>query len=122
MTEDTNNNLRELPVTLLTPTFKKSSKAKALQYAIAECDGQYDYIIILDADNVVKPDFITRINTVCNGYKAIQCHRCAKNLDNDIAVLDCLFHSLIEFRVILLHIIQNPRLTLNIFVIRIPFD
>ena len=88
MTEDTNNNLRELPVTLLTPTFKKSSKAKALQYAISECDGEYDYIIILDADNVVKPDFITRINTVCNGYKAIQCHRCAKNLDNDIAVLD----------------------------------
>lgn len=88
MTEDTNNCLRELPVTLLTPTFKKSSKAKALQYAIAECDGEYDYIIILDADNVVKPDFISRINAVCNGYKAIQCHRCAKNLDNDIAVLD----------------------------------
>ena len=43
----------------------------------------------MDADNVVRPDFLTQLNKVCQqGYKAIQCHRCAKNSDNDIAVLD----------------------------------
>jgi cellulose synthase/poly-beta-1,6-N-acetylglucosamine synthase-like glycosyltransferase len=50
---------------------------------------EYDYIVILDADNVVEPHFLEQLNTECaKGYKAIQCHRCAKNSDNDIAVLD----------------------------------
>lgn len=98
MTEETNNQLRELPITLLTPIFEKSSKAKAMQYAMdhfqkAEVRGQrsedFDYIVILDADNVVEPHFLEQLNTECaKGYKAIQCHRCAKNNDNDIAVLD----------------------------------
>ena len=49
----------------------------------------FDYIVILDADNVVEPHFLEQLNTECaKGYKAIQCHRCAKNNDNDIAVLD----------------------------------
>ena len=52
-------------------------------------NGQFDYIVVLDADNVVLPDFLEQLNVVCQkGYQAIQCHRCAKNSDNDIAVLD----------------------------------
>ena len=35
------------------------------------------------------PDLLEQLNAVCQkGYQAIQCHRCAKNSDNDIAVLD----------------------------------
>jgi cellulose synthase/poly-beta-1,6-N-acetylglucosamine synthase-like glycosyltransferase len=38
---------------------------------------------------VVNSDFLDRLNSECaKGYKAIQCHRCAKNSNNDIAVLD----------------------------------
>jgi len=38
---------------------------------------------------VVNSDFLEKLNEVCaKGYKAIQCHRCAKNSNNDIAVLD----------------------------------
>lgn len=95
MTEETNTQLRELPITLLTPSFEKSSKAKALQYAIQDQgtksmeQNTFDFVVILDADNVVEPDFLTRLNDICHqGYKAIQCHRCAKNSDNDVAVLD----------------------------------
>ena len=100
MTEETNQQLGSLPITLLQPTFEKSSKAQALQYAIEHFEPRdevrdtryeksFDYVVILDADNVVRPDFLTRLNEVCQqGYKAIQCHRCAKNSDNDIAVLD----------------------------------
>jgi len=96
MQDDTNELLRQLPITLFTPQFEKSSKAKAMQYAIKEINGQssmvngqFDYVIILDADNVVLPDFLEQVNASCQqGYRAIQCHRCAKNSDNDIAILD----------------------------------
>jgi cellulose synthase/poly-beta-1,6-N-acetylglucosamine synthase-like glycosyltransferase len=98
MQPETNKQLSELPITLLQPVFEKSSKAKAMQYAMdhfqkAEVRGQrsedFDYVIILDADNVVEQDFLKQLNQECaKGYKAIQCHRCAKNNDNDIAVLD----------------------------------
>ena len=89
MQEETNELLHQLPITLLTPQFEKSSKAKAMQYAIKEIKGQFDYIVILDADNVVLPDFLEQVNVSCQqGYRAIQCHRCAKNCDNDVAVLD----------------------------------
>lgn len=99
MKPETNDLLASLPITLLQPTFEKSSKAKALQYAIEFFEERrskeerskepFDYVVIMDADNVVRPDFLTQLNKVCQqGYKAIQCHRCAKNSDNDIAVLD----------------------------------
>ncbi len=89
MTEATNNHLRAYPITLLTPQFDKSSKAKAMQHAIDYVDGHFDNVIILDADNVVQPDFLEKLNILCNaGYEAIQCHRCAKNSNNDVAALD----------------------------------
>ena len=89
MQPETNQKLSELPITLLQPVFEKSSKAKAMQYAMDQIKDDYDFIVILDADNVVEPHFLEQLNSECaKGYKAIQCHRCAKNNDNDIAVLD----------------------------------
>ena len=89
MQPETNEKLAQLPITLLQPVFEKSSKAKAMQYALQQIQGEYDYVVILDADNVVESDFLAKLNEVCNkGYDAIQCHRCAKNSNNDIAVLD----------------------------------
>ncbi|SFW31789.1 Glycosyltransferase, catalytic subunit of cellulose synthase and poly-beta-1,6-N-acetylglucosamine synthase [Prevotellaceae bacterium HUN156] len=89
MQPETNEKLAQLPITLLQPVFEKSSKAKAMQYAMDQIKGDYDYVVILDADNVVNSDFLQQLNEVCNkGYKAIQCHRCAKNSNNNIAVLD----------------------------------
>ena len=89
MQPETNQKLSELPITLLQPVFEKSSKAKAMQYAMDQVKDNYDFIVILDADNVVEPHFLEQLNEECTkGYKAIQCHRCAKNNDNDIAVLD----------------------------------
>ena len=98
MQPETNKKLAELPITLLLPVFDKSSKAKAMQYAMDHFQKpevrdlrseDFDYIVILDADNVVEPHFLEQLNIECaKGYMAIQCHRCAKNNDNDIAVLD----------------------------------
>jgi cellulose synthase/poly-beta-1,6-N-acetylglucosamine synthase-like glycosyltransferase len=89
MQPETNKKLFELPITLLQPVFEKSSKAKAMQYAMDQIKEDYDFIVILDADNVVETHFLEQLNTECaKGYKAIQCHRCAKNSNNDVAVLD----------------------------------
>lgn len=89
MSEETNAKLSELPISLLQPQFEKSSKAKALQFAFDNTKDNYDNIVILDADNVVKPDFLERLNHICDqGFTAIQCHRCAKNANNNIARLD----------------------------------
>ena len=92
MTRETNDQLATLPITLLQPTMEKSSKAKALQYAISAIShlpsSIYDYVVILDADNIVAPDFLNRLSHIANPHQAIQCHRTAKNTDNDIAALD----------------------------------
>jgi cellulose synthase/poly-beta-1,6-N-acetylglucosamine synthase-like glycosyltransferase len=89
MKDDTNLQLSQFPITLHILTFDKSSKARALQYAMQHTEKSYDYVVILDADNVVLPDFLEQLNASCQkGYQAIQCHRCAKNSDNNIAVLD----------------------------------
>ena len=87
----TNEQLASLSLTLLTPTFQKSSKAKALKYAIdhIKSDTSFDRVVILDADNIVAPNFLRQLNAACaSGHHAIQCHRTAKNSENDIAVLD----------------------------------
>ena len=89
MQKETNTELSKLPITLLQPQFKNSSKAKALQFAIDNIHDNFDNIVILDADNIVQPDFLEKLNEICNqGFSAIQCHRCAKNAENQIAQLD----------------------------------
>ena len=90
MQPETNDLLAKYPIRLLQPSFEKSSKAKAMQYAISTIgDEHYDHVVVLDADNVVQSSFLSQLNILCNaGYDVIQCHRCAKNSDNDVAVLD----------------------------------
>lgn len=94
MTQDTNEQLSELPITLLQPTFEQSSKAKALQFAISHNENSNlktqtsNYVVILDADNIVAPNFLSQLSHIVRPDIAIQCHRTAKNADNDIAVLD----------------------------------
>lgn len=94
MSQETNEWLATQRLSLLQPTFSKSSKAKALQYAIEHAEkikeeNPFHYVVILDADNIVSSTFLSQLNEVCcKGYQAIQCHRTAKNSDNDIAVLD----------------------------------
>ena len=92
MSDETNQHLASLPITLLCPNFEKSSKAKALQHAIStfshHTSSVYDYVVVLDADNIVAPDYLTQLSTIAHPSMAIQCHRTAKNADNDIAALD----------------------------------
>lgn len=91
----TNMQLAQLPITLLTPNFDKSSKAKSLQYAIFNLPKFkiYDAVIILDAGNIVKPDFLDEVNDAyaSAGTKAIQTRRLSANRDTPFSRLDSVF-------------------------------
>ncbi len=89
MSFSTNERLSALPITLLHPVFEQSSKAKALQYAIENCnDDGFEIVVILDADNIVEADFLKDINNSFNNFRAVQAHRTSKNRNTSIAVLD----------------------------------
>jgi cellulose synthase/poly-beta-1,6-N-acetylglucosamine synthase-like glycosyltransferase len=96
--EMTNMRLAQLPITLLTPNFEKSSKAKSLQYAIFNLPQFkiYDAVIILDAGNIVEPEFLEQMNDAyeASGTKAIQAHRMSRNRDTSTARLDAIFEEI----------------------------
>ncbi|SJN48301.1 N-acetylglucosaminyltransferase [Sphingobacterium faecium PCAi_F2.5] len=90
MQQETNDLLRDLGATVLVPYYEKRSKAAALNLALRCTHHQeYDAVVILDADNLVYPDFLKQLNAVfASGSKAVQAHRIAKNDNNDTAYLD----------------------------------
>ena len=96
--EMTNFKLAQYPITLLTPNFKNSTKGKALQYAINNLPQFkiYDIAVVLDADNIVLPEFLEDINNAYEsaGTKAIQAHRVSKNRDTSTAILDATFEEI----------------------------
>ena len=96
--EITNFHLAQYPITLLTPDFKTSTKAKSLQLAINNLPQFkiYDVAIVLDAGTVVEPEFLQQMNDAFEtaGTKAIQAHRLSKNRDTAIANLDAIFEEI----------------------------
>lgn len=83
--------LGQLPVNLLKVSFQKSTKAKALNKAMATIGDNYDIALILDADNIMEKDFLQKINNAfSNDFIAIQGHRTAKNTNTSLAILDAI--------------------------------
>ncbi|MDP4290214.1 MAG: glycosyltransferase family 2 protein [Bacteroidota bacterium] len=86
---ETLENLKILPVKVIEVQFERSSKAKSLNKAMKMLPDDYEVALILDADNVMENDFISKMNQAFNrGFQAIQGHRLAKNLNTHLAVLD----------------------------------
>jgi cellulose synthase/poly-beta-1,6-N-acetylglucosamine synthase-like glycosyltransferase len=96
--EMTNFRLAQEPVTLLTPQFEKSTKAKALQLAINNLPQFkiYDIILILDGGNIVEPEFLEQMNNAFEsaGTKAIQAHRLSQNRDTTPARMGAIFEEI----------------------------
>lgn len=96
--EMTNMRLAQYPITLLTPDFAESTKAKSLQYAILNLPEFkiYDIVLILDADNIVEQDFLQKINESFEiaATKAIQTHRISKNRDTTAARMGAIFEEI----------------------------
>ena len=96
--EMTNMRLAQLPITLLTPDFDHSTKAKSLQYAVLNLPQYkiYDAVIVLDAGNLIEPEFVEQMNDAYEmaGTKVIQAHRMSKNRDTSAARLDSIFEEI----------------------------
>ena len=96
--EMTNFRLAQEPVTLLTPIFEKSTKAKALQLAVNNLPQFkiYDIAIVLDGGSVVETDFLEKMNEAFEaaGTKAIQAHRISRNRDSTAARMGAVFEEI----------------------------
>ena len=96
--EMTNFRLAQEPVTLLTPIFEKSTKAKALQLAVNNLPQFkiYDIAIVLDGGSVVDTDFLEKMNEAFEaaGTKAIQAHRISRNRDSTAARMGAVFEEI----------------------------
>jgi cellulose synthase/poly-beta-1,6-N-acetylglucosamine synthase-like glycosyltransferase len=87
--QDTLDFLKTLPIKVLEVKFDISTKSKALNSAMERIIAGYDIAVILDADNLMAPDFLSKINaSFGNGFIAVQGHRTAKNRNTSLAVLD----------------------------------
>ncbi len=83
--------LRELPIRVVVVEFEVSKKSKALNRCMAEIGDDYDIAFILDADNIMEPNVLGKINEAFErGFQAVQGHRTAKNLNAHFAILDAM--------------------------------
>lgn len=90
MKEESLDALRAKGITVSFPEPGRSSKANALKSVAKSLPDFYDYVVILDADNVIPPHYLEQVNEYINQNKcrALQTHRQAKNLTTPTAVLD----------------------------------
>lgn len=84
--------LKKLPIKVVEVSFDKSTKSKALNKTMAQLpENYYDCAVILDADNLMEQDLLTKLNeSFSRGFKVIQGHRAAKNVNNTMALLDAI--------------------------------
>lgn len=88
---ETLQELKKLPIQLKVVKFDKSNKSRSLNKCMAEIGDNYDIAFVLDADNVMEPNVLQKINEAFeNGHIAVQGHRTAKNLNTNFAILDAI--------------------------------
>jgi hypothetical protein len=96
--EMSNFRLAQQPITLLTPNFTKSSRAKSLQLAINNLPQfkLYDIAVVLNPGNIVEPEYLSQLNEAYEaaGTKAIQCHMLSQNRDTVSARLSAIFEEI----------------------------
>ncbi len=87
---ETNLQLSQYPIILLQARFKKSSKMKSIKAAMSQLqEGQYDIVLIMNADNVVDKNFLDELNnTYASGSNAIQAHRIYQERPDSVSVLN----------------------------------
>lgn len=83
--------LKTLPIKLIEVDFKKSTKSKALNFAMEQLNDEYEFSVILDADNILQKGSLKRFaDYIMSGYLVIQGRRTAANLKTDFSFLDSL--------------------------------
>ena len=88
---ETIDTLKTLPIRVIEVQFEKSTKARALNFAMNAIGDGYDIAVVLDADNLMDSGFLRLINDgFDSGANAIQGHRLAKNTNTPVAILDAI--------------------------------
>lgn len=87
---ETHVRLKNYPVRVIRAYFDESTVTRSIQLGINTIHAEnYDITLICDADNVLAPDFLLKINGAFNaGNLAVQGCRFTKNMNTGIAVLD----------------------------------
>ncbi|UPL50879.1 glycosyltransferase family 2 protein [Hymenobacter sublimis] len=82
--------LREMGAQVLEVHFERSTKGKALLYALeALPQHQFEVAMVLDVDNIMSRGCLEAVNQAFEaGYQVVQTHRTAKNTDSAFALLD----------------------------------
>ncbi|CAN5559314.1 glycosyltransferase family 2 protein [soil metagenome] len=89
--KETLTELKNLPIQVIEVSFDISTKSKALNEAFKIIKNQYDIAVVLDADNIMRPDFLDKVNAAfVSGCYAIQGHRTAKNRNTKFAIIDAI--------------------------------
>lgn len=96
--EETIATLRQNPIQVVTVNFENSTKAKSLIAAAEQTAEDWDYAIILDIDNIMKRDFLRKLNAhLLHKPLILQGHRVALNTDTSMALLDAISEELGNF-------------------------
>lgn len=84
--------IKQMNIQVVEVSFERSTKSKALNAALDKLpENRYDLAVILDADNIMKPNFLSKINQVfTTSVKVVQGHRIAKNMNTPFAILDAI--------------------------------
>lgn len=70
-------------------SFENSTKAKAINKAFESIEAKYDYVVLLDVDNIMEQKFLQKLNNcLVTNVQIIQAHRVALNTDTSFALLD----------------------------------
>jgi cellulose synthase/poly-beta-1,6-N-acetylglucosamine synthase-like glycosyltransferase len=84
-------NFTDKRVTVLRPETPLNAKIKSIGYGIDKFTREHDAVIILDADNLIHPDFLKVMNQYFQkGYRAVQSEFKAKNTDSPYARMDAI--------------------------------
>lgn len=92
LTNETIDELKQLPITVIEVVHQKSTKAKALFTFFENIDQSlFEIVMVLDADNIMKSGCLQQINNeFVKGSLVVQCHRIAKNKNSSLAILDAI--------------------------------
>ncbi len=85
-------------IKIIDANFNRSSKVQSLQATEKYIGSEFDAVIVLDADNLIHPNFLDEINLrLANGNNIVQGKRIAKNLETNFSRLDSLTDTFYNF-------------------------
>ena len=81
--------LNHYPMQTVVANFEESTKVRALKLALTQLPVNTEFVVILDADNIMEMGFLRKLNLFLeSGHMVVQCHRSAKNTNTPFALLD----------------------------------